>query len=579
MKFVEEEGGSGFTMRAALIAIVLTLFLVATSSYIALKLGALPWPIIFSVIVSGAILKVLSNTNAHEINVAQAGGTIGGLLASGVVFTIPGIIFLKNQGIDINLPSFPVLTLICVTGGILGVLLSIPLRRTFVDEENLPYPSGAAGAEVLKAELEGGTHAFLVLFVGLIAAIFALLRDSSYFYGIPAAIPLSFLFSLGIFLYLYPMPLAVGVGYILGPKASVNSWFLGSLVGWVLIIPLLINIKSWEASSAISLTQNLGMGIVLGSGIGFFVAYVVPRIKSIFAPLFKWGEAPWYMRYTPLISLIVMGILFVAGIPFLASILSVLGVWIMATVAARMTGETNIDPLEQFGIMVGLLCLGIYSILNLKLSYLPAFLVVCFVSVACALSGDIGQDYKTAKIIGTRPKDIVKVDLLCAIFAGITAPIVLEIILKGFSDVMFTQEMPAPQAQLVAGSIFGFAYPNAFLAGFLLAFIFEVLQKFTKKSLPFSAMAFGIGMFLGLALSIPLALGGIIRYFVDRNFKHLYYSGLLASAGLMGGEGIAGFTVSAFVVAGFDRFAISKILILIFVALFALSYFFYKKKT
>ena len=102
----EEKGESGFTIRALIIAIFLTLFLVSASSYIALRLGALPWPIIFSVIVSGAVLK-LFKTTTHEINVAQAGGTIGGLLASGVVFTIPGILYLQqSEGLAISIPSW-----------------------------------------------------------------------------------------------------------------------------------------------------------------------------------------------------------------------------------------------------------------------------------------------------------------------------------------------------------------------------------------------------------------------------------------------------------------------------------------
>ena len=70
----------GFTRRAALIAVALSLFLLASSSYIALKIGAMPWPIIFSVIVAGGILRLGGKSaNVHEINVAQAGASVGGL--------------------------------------------------------------------------------------------------------------------------------------------------------------------------------------------------------------------------------------------------------------------------------------------------------------------------------------------------------------------------------------------------------------------------------------------------------------------------------------------------------------------
>jgi uncharacterized oligopeptide transporter (OPT) family protein len=561
----EEKGESGFTLRALVIAIGLTLFLVSASSYIAMRLGALPWPIIFSVIVAGALLK-LFKTSVHEINVAQAGGTIGGLMASGVVFTIPGIIYLqRTEGLDLAMPSLWVLALICVAGGVLGVLLSIPVRRVFIDEEDLPYPSGAAGAEVLKAEFFGGRHAYLVAIVGLLAGIIALSRDMWF----PAGWALTGLAAYGIYFTLYPMPMGIGIGYILGPKASVNSWFLGSIIGWVVIIPLLMR-NGW-GGDPVKLVQELGMGFVLGAGVGFFIGYVVPKAKAIFMPLFSWKGAPWYMKSTPIISVVAFVVLWIAGVPVIAALLSVLGVWIMATVAARMTGETNIDPLEQFGIIIGLLCLGVYAIMGRELGYLPAFLLVCFVSVAAALAGDIGHDYKSAHMLGTKPKDIIKVDFICAIVAGIAAPFVLEIILKGYSQMLFTPNMPAPQAILVAGSIFGFKYPSVFLTGFGIALVIEIIQRTMKKTFPVSLMAFGIGMFLGLTLGFLLFIGGMFRWFTDRRTPDKYQLGVLTAAGLMGGEGISGFITAAVFVMGVAMVTVQQTMLAVFVVLFLIT--------
>jgi uncharacterized oligopeptide transporter (OPT) family protein len=563
----EEKGESGFTIRALIIAIALTLFLVSASSYIAMRLGALPWPIIFSVIVAGAFLK-LFKTSVHEINIAQAGGTIGGMMASGVVFTIPGIIYLqRTEGLDLALPPAWMLALICVAGGVLGVLLSIPVRRAFIDEEDLPYPSGAAGAQVLKAEFFGGNQAYLVAIVGLLAGIFALSRDMWFKEGWI----LTGLAVYGIYFTLYPMPLGIGVGYILGPRASVNSWFLGSIIGWVVIIPLLVH-NGWEGDT-VKLVQELGMGLVLGAGIGFFVGYVIPRAKSIFMPLFSWKDAPWYMKSTPLISVVAFVVLWITGVPVLAALLSVLGVWIMATVAARMTGETNIDPLEQFGIIIGLLCLGVYAVMGRELGYLPAFLLVCFVSVSAALAGDIGHDYKSAKILGTKPKDIIKVDFICAIVAGIAAPFVLEIILEGYSQALFTLDMPAPQAILVAGSIFGFKYPTVFLTGFGIAFVIEIIQRATKKTFPISLMAFGIGMFLGLTLGFLFFIGGVFRWLTNRHAPERYEQGVLTAAGLMGGEGISGFITAAIFVAGVAMVKVQQTMLGIFVVLLLVTIF------
>ena len=538
----------GFTTRAAIIAIFLTLFLLGSSSYIAIKLGVVPWPIIFSVIVSGGIIKVLSRGRAvdmHEINVAQAGASIGGLVSAGVIFTIPGIIYLnQTRGLHIPWPDPYLLALGTIVAGLLGVLLSVPLKTTFVDQEKLPYPSGMAGAELLKLGKTGGKMLFAVTVIGALAAIFALLRDL-YF---PAGWALTGLAAAGFFITLYPLPMAIGSGYILGEKASL-SWFGGAVIGWLLIVPILFN-NGFDAEASRQLVQNLGMGLVLGSGIGFFIGYIVPRVKSIFLPVFQ-NSGKMKLLY-PLYSLISIIALVVMQVPLLAAVLAVLFVWMMVAVAARMTGETNIDPLEQFGIFVGLVIALVYSLLQLELSMSSSFIIVMFVSVACAIAGDAGHDYKSAAIVGTRFRDIVKIDLITVVVAGAAAPFVLELIRTGFADTLFTQETPAPQAQLVAGSIFGFTYPKVFIAGFVIAFVFEMVNLFLPPRLQNKAllMPLGIGLFLGLRMAIPLAIGALIKIIIDKKYGDQYHTGILVAAGIMGGEGIAGFLAAGLTTAG-----------------------------
>jgi uncharacterized oligopeptide transporter (OPT) family protein len=546
LSLTEQSDKPGFTLRAATIAIALSLFLLASSSYIAIKIGALPWPIIFSVIMAGGIIRLREkNVNVHEINVAQAGASVGGLVASGIVFTIPGILFLNGtQGTNIAWPNPWILALLTGAGGVLGVALSIPFKKTFVDEEDLPYPAGTAGAELLLLGKQGGQRLFAIIAIAAGAGIFALLRDL-YF---PAGFTLTSLATLGIFLTLYPMPLAASSGYILGPKAGF-SWFLGAVVGWVLIVPMLVS-NHYSTSSATSFVQNLGMGLVLGSGLGFFVSYIIPRVKTIFLPLFQSDQR--YVILMPIISVLAVVALVISGIPALAALIAVVGVWIMVAVAARMTGETNIDPLEQFGIFVGLVIALIYSAAALELSPFASFLIVAFVSVACAVAGDIGHDYKSAKIVGTKFTDIVKIDLIAVVCAGLAAPFVLELIKESFGTQLFTPLMPAPQARLVAGSIFGFQYPHVFLTGLGLAFLLEILNAFLPSQYrnKILLMPLGIGLFLGMGLAIPLALGAMIRVIVDKKLESSYHTGLLVAAGIMGGEGIAGFTAGALTTTG-----------------------------
>lgn len=553
---------SGFTLRAAVIGSVLTLFLLMSTMYVAIKIGAAPWPIIFSVIVSGGLIKLLSGNkpvNLHEMNVAQAGSSIGGLVAAGIAFTVPGILFLnKTQHLSIPWPNPFVLGILTALAGVLGIMLSVPLKYTFVDKENLPYPAGTAGAELLKLGKMGGRQLFGIIAVGAAAGIFALFRDVHF----PAGYTLTGLAAVGIFITFLPLPLAIGGGYILGPKAGF-SWLAGAVLGWLVGMPLLFKM-GFEFTSAKPWIQNLGMGIVLGSGVGFFVTYVVPRLKEIFVPVFKGGEKS--LRYFPAVVVLCLVVLLLAGTPVVASMLTIVGIWMMVAVAARMTGETNIDPLEQFGIFVGLLIALVYGLFSWQLNMYASFMIVTFVSVACAVAGDAGHDYKSAAIIGTRFLDIVKVDLITVVVAGLAAPWILEIFREAFADKLFTQEMPAPQALMVSGSIFGFQYPVVFSAGFVFAFLFEIFNKLlpAKQQNRILLMPLGIGLFLGTGLAIPLALGAALRVLVDRSFPKFYHAVLLVAAGVMGGEGIAGFGAGALTIFGlsFDRAANTLLVIL-----------------
>ncbi len=558
MQLPEEIGKSGFTLRACAVAALLAVVLAASSVYICLSLGAMPWPVLISVIASGALLKLLGAfkpTNIHEMNVAQAGASIGGVLASAAAFTIPGMWFLSMHGKDVEPLSTITIAIVCITAGILGILLSVPVRRVFIDEEQLPYASGKAGAEVMIAGDSGGKKALLVLVAGSIAGLFMV---ATYFFGVPVitvpeigipeiTIPLV---SIGVVLAvaLYIAPLAAGIGYILGPRISVWSWFGGSLVGWGVLVPFLFS-QGMKIEDAVPVVQNLGMGVLLGSGVGFLILYMIPNAKKIFLPMFS--DGPWYVRATPIFSLAAMAVLFLLGVPPLASFLAVLGVWVVVSVAARMTGETDIDPYEQFGIIIVIAIALIFALLNMNLGYGPSFIIVTFVTVAAAVVGDIGFDYKSAKIIGTKTVDMVKVDLIAVLFAGIATPFVLDLIRKSYASQLFTPMMPATQAQLVAGSIAGFAHPDVFIVGFTLALLWEIIWvALLKKKSPISSMAFGIGMFIGFVLSVPFAVGGVARYAVEKKRPNWVEAGMLAAAGVMGGVGVGGFARGAMVISG-----------------------------
>lgn len=564
----EETGRGGFTLRASVVSVLLTVLLVVISSYVALRVGALPWPIIFSAVIAGSSLKIISRftkpATIHEMNVAQAGGTIGGLLASGMVFTIPGILFLNRSGAGITMPGTGQLIVISLAAGVLGIFLSIPVRRIFIDEYNLPYPSGSAGAKVLQAGYNLGKEAAYLTVAVALSGIFVIARDRY----LPAGLTAGSIF--GIPAILYPMPLAIGVGYILGPRGALYSWGAGSIAGWFLLLPLLTGLGICDQKSSTDVMQNLGMGLVIGAGIGFFISYVLPRAKKIFKPFFVWTDAPWYTRFVPIVSVSALIALVLAGVDFIASAVAVGSAWIMVSVAGMMTGETDVDPLEQFGIIAALFLALVFKVMNVDSDYGTLFLVACFVAVSAAVAGDIGHDYKSARMLGTKAKDIVKIDLLTVVVASILAPFVMKVIADSAGSALFTPAMPAPQAQMVAGSIEGFKYPLFFWGGFIFSFIWVNLEALFKKKMPVIPMVLGIGLFLGPPIGLMIGIGGFISLIVSTKSGGLSKEmWIVLAAGLIGGESIAGFAGKAAVLMNFSPDVSDLVMTAVFLSLLA----------
>jgi uncharacterized oligopeptide transporter (OPT) family protein len=241
-------------------------------------------------------------------------------------------------------------------------------------------------------------------------------------------------------------------------------------------------------------------------------------------------------------------ILIVSGVPIIASIIAIIGMLVMVPIAARMTGETNIDPLEQFGIFIALFVALIYGLLGFGIPVSALFLIVFFIAVACAVAGDVGHDFKAAKIIGTDPKDIVKIDIIAIIAVAIALPFILGHIISLFGSELFTISMPAPQAQVVAAAIGGLVNPVAFGIGVILALVYEI----SIKNKPVMMMPFGIGMFLGLSLSIPLVIGGLTAFWIQRRKKGWYHLGIIICTGIMAGEGLSGYSMAFMKSIGID---------------------------
>jgi uncharacterized oligopeptide transporter (OPT) family protein len=506
-----------------IIAVIISVFLFFTSAFIALKMGALPWPIIFSIIVSAGLLKLFNALTPHRVNIAQAGGSIGRLMAAAVVFTLPGLI-LENP----NFVSHGWLVLTCASAAILGIGLSIPLREEYIVKQNLPFPAGRAGGEVIKTVFNQDHRFGLMIIFGILAALFTLGRDAldwNYIdLGVAGSQPVLILI----------MPMVIATGIILG-SANSFSWGAGGILS---VIGAIIFTAIFEGIETAPRIQNFGMGLVIGSGLGYMLIHASLALpsKSI---IFK--QKPWVWGMAISSGLI----LFFMGIPLFAAALCLILTFFTVNLASRMTGLTNIDPLEQFGLLSALLITYFFGMANLELGLEHRYIITFFIATATAIAGDIGHDYKSAQIVGTDYKQIVIVDLVAAVVVALMIPLLLGVIQSPvIADTLFTLKFPAPQAQIVAMNLKGLPHPLIFVCGLILAIIIEAF-RFKGKLSAVHLMPLGIGLFLGFNLAFLIAIGGFIAFKVAKKGSEQMLTAIVISAAILGGEGTIGFLQSS----------------------------------
>ena len=157
-----EQNIAELTLRSILLAIILTVILAISNTFLALKLGILTSASIPAAIISMGILRLFKNATILENNAVQTAASAGEAVAGGIVYTIPALIIIEYWHEFDYLTNF----FIAASGGVLGVLFSIPLRRVLVNEPILKFPEGRAIAEVLNS----------VILVALIAETCAVVR-------------------------------------------------------------------------------------------------------------------------------------------------------------------------------------------------------------------------------------------------------------------------------------------------------------------------------------------------------------------------------------------------------------------
>ncbi|MFM8534946.1 MAG: OPT family oligopeptide transporter, partial [Acidimicrobiia bacterium] len=534
-----------FTAKAIVLGVLFGLLFGASTVYLGLRAGLTVSASIPIAVLAISVLKKLGGSTILENNIVQTIGSAGESVAGGVVFTIPALIFLMPEGPKYF--NYTQITMLAFAGGILGVLMMVPLRRALIVKEHgvLPYPEGTACAEVLVAGERGGKLAGLV-FSGL--GIGALFKSFTNIFNI-------FLAEVG---YSTPRtsqfpnatmnvdlsPEYMGVGYVIGPRLA-GTMVAGGVLSWLVLLPLLSLLGAaiqtpfppihpgmannpatglpflisemspgqiWSAY-----IRYIGAGAVLAAGLITLGRTMPTIISSAREGLKGFGTAAGggmlrTERDMPM-TIVLGGSLALAvflavmpGLPtqgnILVSILIVLFGFFFATVSSRITGliGSSSNPISGMTIATLIITCVIFVALGWTGdAYGPVALSVgAIVCICAASSGNTSQDLKTGYIVGATPiyqqMGLAIGTVTSAFIIGMTVLYMHQVFGIG------SEEVAAPQATLMATLIKGLLSQNL-PWGLVLVGVFIAV---TLELCGIHSLSFAVGAYLPVATTAPI---------------------------------------------------------------------------
>ena len=584
------------TAKAVGAGILFGILFGAANAYLGLRAGLTISTSIPVAVMTVALFRTLHAGGVHstilEANLSQTVGSASSSVASGVIFTLPALFL---WGFD---PTFIQITVLAMSGGLLGVLFMIPLRPYLIVREHLslPYPEGTACAEVLKASQTGGAqagHVFLGLSVGaLVKALTGWLR------AVPDGLLVSIPFLKKAQLGSDVSPALLGVGYILGPRIA-TIMVSGGLLSWLVIIPILATwgtgrpeplypetVLPLDAMTPSLLwtryVRYIGAGAVAAAGLITLLRSVPLMVESFRSgarqirerlsdspdePAVPRTEQDLPLRVVGVGAALVFAVLVLVPLAFssieipagraVAAVLVVVFAFFFVTVSSRIVGLVGVtaNPTSGMTIATLLATSSVFLLLGWTddAGKVAALTVGAVVAVSASIAGDTSQDLKTGFLLGATPRrqqlgELVGV-LTSAAFVALTVLLLARA--YGFGG----EELPAPQAmlmRLVIDGVLARSLPWTLVAvGAGIAIVVELLRI---PSLPFA-----VGVYLPLSTMMPVFLGGLLRLLLQRraatDAERLARRdrGILLGSGLVGGEGLIGV-----VIAGAAGWAVSR---------------------
>jgi len=530
------------TFKAVVLGVLLAILMAGSNAYLVLKVGMSVTACIPAAVISMAVLKMFRKSNILENNIVQTTASAGEVVACVLAFTVPALVMIGYW----NSFPYPIMASLAAVGGLLGVFMSVPLRRAMIIESGLKFPEGIATAEVLKA---GGESAAAkgILFSGLAAAViklsqsgFQILADSINMWGRVGntVVGMTAGFSLAL----------VGAGYVVGLQLGFST-FIGAILAWFIGVPIYgllygLPLDATDAYSAAvgiwnSKIRIIGVGMMVFGGLWMIVDLIQPLRQAIISSMeavrklkaegkaniirtefdipityVAFGSAllilPIYMVFDNIVAtsgmqLSTTMIMTVSVIvTFLTFAISALGS-ALGSYMCGLLGSSN-SPFSGI-ILMGILivALTLLMVLSTQVNFSEnadaalsaagiTILVGAVIGCAVGVAGDNLQDLKSGQLVGSTPwKQQVMLIIGVIVSALILAPI-FQLLFEayGFGDVLPregmdpAQALSAPKAALMAAisqAIFTQSMDwTMVIIGVFLGIIVLLIDKVLKKT-------------------------------------------------------------------------------------------------
>ena len=564
------------TLRGLVLGSLLTTIFTAANVYLGLKVGLTFASSIPAAVISMAILSAVKDSSILENNIVQTVASAAGTL-SAIIFVLPGLVIV---GWWTGFPFWQSF-LICLSGGVLGVLFTIPLRRALVTTSDLPYPEGVAAAEVLKVgsgtrgetkddtgEAREGLRAVILgslasAGLAIVAATRLIGAELTGFIrlGATASTGYNFAWSLAL----------LGAGHLVGLSVGM-AMLVGQVISWVIAVPILTSMQ--QAAEGVSLaahTTTIWRTQVrfIGAGaIAVAALYTLARLaKPVAAGLVNTLAAsrvaatgddrdrdispPWILALTAA-CLVVAGWLAytfakstvlapnAVTVTLIAVPFVLLGGFLIAGICGYMAGliGASNSPISGVGILSIVLCASLLVVAvaptDATRPALVAFaLFVTSIVFACAtISNDNLQDLKTGQLVGASPMR-QQVALIVGVAAGASViPSVLNLLARAYGfagaanvGVVAPNPLPAPQATLISalaqgvvgGSLEWKMIGIGALVGVGLILLDSTLGAMKKLRIP--PLAVGIGIYLPMSATFAVIIGAVLSHWYDKRTR------------------------------------------------------------